>query len=245
VGLLHPGWLGLLLVGVLIGSGFRRDAVIGRETLYYLTLAAVALAAGALLHLRFSALLSLALAVLAGLGTAQLGRLIGVLPCAGLILALVPLGVAIERLPGPATLHATIPREGPPAIYAWLAQVDGDAVLAEFPVLPDQPWDSWRRARRQLFSTYHWKTLVDGEAPRIPPLTTTVRRRLADFPDDRAIAQLRALHVDLAVVHLDEYEPDVRPVVEAGLARRGDLQLEVDLGGARVYRLGSQGDDSR
>ena len=47
----------------------------------------------------------------------------------------------------------------------------------------------------------------------------------------------RALSIDLAVIHVNEYEPTDWPDVATRLSVWPELELEQDLGSARVYRL--------
>ncbi|HEX7880825.1 MAG TPA: hypothetical protein VF720_15540, partial [Candidatus Eisenbacteria bacterium] len=139
--------------------------------------------------------------------------------------------------PAPPNLHAAIPREGPGAVATWLDRSGESDTVAEFPMPPDDSRGDVVRARRQLASIYHWRRLVDGQARRTPPLARLVRHRLAGFPDQVSMAQLRALSIDLAVVHVDEYEPDEWLAVSDRFKEWPELELEQDLGSARVYRL--------
>jgi hypothetical protein len=232
-----PGRVALVLLVVLAISGLVRPARVEREVIYYALLGGVALLAAAISPVRTISLLSLAVAALGALAVRHLERWGGALPGGAWLPWLVPLALTIDLHPPPPDLHAAIPREGPPAVATWLVRTGESDTVAEFPMPPDDARGDVARARRQLASTYHWRRLVDGQARRTPPLTRVVRHRLAGFPDQVSMAQLRALSIDLAVVHVGEYEPADWPDVARRLAARPELELEQDLGTARVYRL--------
>lgn len=233
----NPGRVALLLLVFLIVSGLMKPQRLEREAFYYALLAGVALLLWSWTPIRTTTLLSLAVAVLGAIAVGHLERWMPSLPAVGRLTLLVPLALTIDLYPARPSVHASIPREGPAAVAHWLDRTGEEDTVAEFPVPLDDARGDVVRSRRQLDSTYHWRRLVDGQALRTPPLTELLRHRLVNFPDRIALAQLRSLQVDLAVVHTNEYEPDAWREMEARLAAVPELELEVDLGSARVYRL--------
>lgn len=231
-----PGRVGLLLLALLIVSGILKPARLEREVFYYALLAGSALLLSALTPARTITLLSLAVAVLGAVAVRHLERWTHSMSTVWIPL-LVPLALTIDLHPAAPTRHAAIPREGPAAVAYWLDKTGESDTVAEFPMPVDDASGDVARSRRQLDSIYHWRRLVDGQAMRTPPLTRLLRHRLANFPDRVSLAQLRSLRIDLAVIHAREYEPDAWHDVEARLREHPELELEKDLGDARVYRL--------
>ncbi len=234
---LDPGRVALILLTFLIVSGLWKPQQLEREVFYYALLAGVALLLWSWTPIRTTALLSLAVAVLGAISVRHLERWVPPLPAMRWLALLVPLVLTIDLYPPRPSVHASIPREGPAAVAHWLDKTGDDDTVAEFPVPADDLRGDDVRSRRQLNSIYLWRRLVDGQAQRTPPLTELLRHRLVNFPDRIALAQLRSLQVDLAVVHTSEYEPDAWRAMETRLQQTPELELEVDLGSARVYRL--------
>jgi hypothetical protein len=144
---------------------------------------------------RFSLLVGLSLAVLAGFGAARLcerwPRRRVVLTAAVLSL------VAIEAVPN-MPLEPVWPE--PPAIYATIAGDDPLGVLAEFP-MPRTIYDSAFDARYLYFSTFHWQNLVNGNSGFFPPSYVELLAREDDFPNDEALAYLRSRGVQYVTIH--------------------------------------------
>ena len=73
------------------------------------------------------------------------------------------------------------------------------AIVAEFPFYP--PDRLFRHAPYLLHSTYHWRPMLNGYSGLAPASFVEHAQALARFPDDRAIATLRALGVTHVFVH--------------------------------------------
>jgi hypothetical protein len=149
---------------------------------------------------RFSVLVGLSLAVLAGLAVHRLMRRLpgmsGSLACAAVV-GLVAIDVE------PDLRLAPVWRQ-PPAVYAGLASrpvMPGGAaaaghrqppvVLAEFP-LPDDPDQFALNLPYMYFSIWHGLPLVNGYSGFAPPDYDAFAQAVADVPDRRAIERLRA-----------------------------------------------------
>ena len=132
----------------------------------------------------------------------------------------------------------SFPNAAPP-IYRVLAQ-QPRGVVAEFraPRTDALPGDDPEYA---YMSTFHWFPLVNGYSGVYPRSYLARLDRLLDFPDARALAQLRRDNVTYVVIHGSSYpEPEFR-------ALRVRLQLDGALvevasfddakGRAVLYRL--------
>jgi hypothetical protein len=233
----NPGRVALVLLALLLVSGLLKPARVEREVIYYALLGGVALTVAAFTPVRTISLLSLAVALLGALAVRHVERWTGAVPGLAMVAWLVPLALTIDLHPGPPHVHAAIPREGPPLVATWLDRTGEAETVAEFPVAADDGRGDVWRARRQLASIYHWRRMLDGQARRTPPLTRLVRHRLANFPDQVSMAQLRSLSIDRAVVYVNDYDPPDWLDMDLRLAAWPELELEQDFGSARVYRL--------
>jgi hypothetical protein len=182
---------------------------------------------------RFSILVGLTLAILAGYGAARLlerwprARI----PLSGALLAL----VAIEPLP---RLELEPVWRHPPPIYGSLS-ASRPAVLAEFPT-PEDWTGFYRDARYLYFSTFHWQRLVNGNSGFSPPSYLQFIEKMQDFPGDAALDYLRARGVEYVTVHGAFFEEGFPEVVE-GLSARRDLEFlssaRWEGGESRLYRF--------
>lgn len=190
---------------------------------------------------RFLSLAELGLAALVGLGVAALGA-----PRRRMVLVGIVQALAIAALLAECRTFARMAvRPMPigdrlPSIYRALRDAPEDGVVLELPLGGGiDPRGNYRATSYMLFSTCHWKRLVNGYSGYLPPshdlLAGTARR----LPDPEALHDLVDL-VDLRwiVVHGDsgawaaaERAGDVRRLVEDGqdvlfevrMPRRRDL----------------------
>ena len=183
---------------------------------------------------RFSILVGLTLAVLAGYGAA---RMFERWPRRRMLLTAVTLGLlmveAMPRMP----LERVWPE--PPPIYASIA-TEPSAVLAEFP-MPTAPLAYFFDTRYLYFSTFHWHPIVNGNSGYFPKSYEELTERERDFPSDAAIAYLRSRGVDYFTVHGAFLDPGkFRSIVDT-LAAKPDIPLVVaapwEGSESRLYRL--------
>lgn len=123
-----------------------------------------------------------------------------------------------------------------PAVYTFLAR-QPFGVVAEVPV--DAPGD-FAEARAAYFSTFDWLPIVNGYSGNFPPSYLSRADRLAEFPSDRALMQLRRDGVTYLVVHEASYTTSRARQVEEALLRAGMADLGTfgaDDGPARLYRV--------
>jgi hypothetical protein len=118
------------------------------------------------------------------------------------LLTVVALGLLVEY-------HATFALSpyvnSAPDVYRTLAR-QPRGVVAEFPVprLDALPGDD---AEYAYMSTFHWFPLVNGYSGTYPPSYLARLERLADFPGENSILQLRRDGVRYVIVHGAGYPP--------------------------------------
>jgi hypothetical protein len=182
---------------------------------------------------RFSVMVGLTLAVLAGYGAARLVR--STRRSVRTIVTAALVGIALWELTPRLDLVAAW--VDPPPIYESLVGRD-DVVLAEFP-MPDplRPDD----ARATYFSVFHWHKLVNGISGHYPTSYIRLLARQRTFPDDTSIAALRDHGVTHVVVHGAFYPSRQFQRVIRTLDRRPDVALlnaaAFEGSESRLYRL--------
>lgn len=181
---------------------------------------------------RFGGLFLLAVALLAALGLARLraGR-----PARGrAALALAALAaVNLEALTAPFTYR---PFDGIPRVYALLAREPGPVVLAETPFYP--PHAVFENGEYVLNSTAHWRPLMNGYSGYVPETYRQVAWTFWYFPEERAIAAMKAAGVTHVTVHPRRFGREAAATLEH-LEGRPDFELlAIGAGsGLRLYRL--------
>lgn len=184
---------------------------------------------------RFSILVGLSLAILAGYGAARLIRwsprwrkaLVGAMLSA----------VVVEALPR-MDLQPVWPE--PPPIYASITGA-APVVLAEYP-MPDEKNKPWFDSRYMYFSLWHWNKLVNGNSGFCPPSYDELLERQRDFPSDRAVDYLKARGVDYLAVHgVFMASPERYRATVTRLDARSDVELVTKVrwqgSESRLYRL--------
>ncbi|MGE0445282.1 MAG: hypothetical protein AB7P99_08630 [Vicinamibacterales bacterium] len=166
---------------------------------------------------RFAALMNLGLAGLIATAVAGVMTRFG---RAGLVatLALVPLMLAewfvVEFPAGKPAPHAI------PAIYQT-AEVRGARSLVSLPEYTDSV--EWvRGANYLLYSTVHWRPIVNGFGRTMPPGHGGVVATVRAFPE--SIPRMRALGIQYVVVHADRF-PDAAASLLAAAEGRADCRL--------------------
>jgi hypothetical protein len=187
-------------------------------------------------------MLTLALvAPLAGFGVARLlqaralvsrralttGVVIGI--CALLTIEYTNEPLALARLP--AAKRSTL--------AVWLAQ-QPPTVIVELP-MPHADQLPGNEAQFQFVSTFHWQRLLNGYSGIYPPTYFRLLEIMRRFPDERAIAELKARDVSIIVLHPNLFkETDFNGLLER-LTARPDVQFVGEMPDgfsmASVYRL--------
>lgn len=207
---------------------------------------------------RFYVLISLALAMLAGYGTAWLvarlragggGR--GPRRAAPACLFLILL---FELMSVNFTI-AAVPVGGEvPEVYSWLAE-QGDVRVIELPTSPLSPAVSSDRdlglaftdvlgfhegeATIVYFSTYHWKKIVNGYSGYFPYHYRRTITEMQGFPSQRTLELLRALRVDYVVWNWEAVQPHRREEFNVRLFSVPGLEMVEDFGAYTVFRVES------
>ncbi len=194
---------------------------------------------------RIAAVFLFALAILAAVGTARIlerlrSRSPGRVRSPVLAAVALPALVVLEHLSIPLPLTPVPAGEDVPAVHRWLAEREDDPAIVFFPARIPLEYP------RVLFSTHHWRRMVNGFSGYAPYLYVELAERSPEFPSPALVADLRALGVDLVAVETASYPPARRKQI---LARIGKLEWAVDglrpLGnfdGVRVYELSAAAD---
>jgi hypothetical protein len=161
---------------------------------------------------RFGLLVTTAVSVLAGMGTARLARTIRHRGLRAVVLAGLVAGGAVEVWSVPLPVLSP---GAPTEADRWLARVPGRDAVVVLPMYP--PATRHLESRRLFGSTAHWRPLVNGYSGIAPRDYENTTRTLARFPDSAAVARLRELHVRFVVLHLGQYDDEARAGIEAAL----------------------------
>jgi hypothetical protein len=179
---------------------------------------------------RFGNLFLLAMALLGGIGLAELAK--RRTRSSAWIAVLAVALVNLEALRAPFTYT---PFKGIPAIYRLLADEPGPVVLAEQPFFPR--WAIFQNSHYVLASTAHWRPLMNGYSGYTPDSYQQYADAFWYFPQDWAIDAMKRAGVTHVMVHLDAFHRDHMDVLPA-LERRRDVELiAAAAGGIRLYRL--------
>ena len=183
---------------------------------------------------RFSILVGLSLAVLAGYGIARLTAGSSRAKTLAITVGCVA-WLCYEVRP---ELNLEPVWRQPPPIYDAINANPG--VLFEWPAPRD--WDQfWLDTRYEYFSVFHWHRLVNGNSGFSPPSYLELIARVRDFPSDAAIRYLRARGVQYVAIHRRFGPPHLYDRVVTVLGRRTDVQLvrraAWEGGESRLYRF--------
>ena len=92
-------------------------------------------------------------------------------------------------------------------------------------------------ASYEYFSAYHWRLIVDGHSGFYPGLYSEMMSVLGHLPAGDSVGLLRALGVDLIIVHEDGYRPDAYRALQSRMAENPELAALQRLGRDHVYRV--------
>jgi len=182
---------------------------------------------------RFSMLVGLTLAVLAGYGFARLASRLPASLRWVATAAMIAVTVA-EVWPRLEWVRVWL---APPAIYTSL-DARNDVVLAEFPMPDISRVDD---GRTTYFSTFHWHRIVSGISGHYPTSYIQLASMMHDFPSDAALDYLRGRGVTHLAIHGSFYGPEAYRVVIGNLDKRTDLTLVAaapfEQSESRLYQL--------
>jgi uncharacterized protein DUF6044 len=188
---------------------------------------------------RFAVVANMFLAVLAGMGCAQIMRRLSSERQRTLLLVALAGGVAVESLNRPIELRDMPTRT--PAVYAWV-RASADGPILEYPAGNLEGRIGPQDATYMYYSTNHWRPLLNGYSGFAPPSYLELLDRLRDFPASPSIAYVRQRGARYLLVHERYYLNGGFDGDIAALRGRADLReraMFVDpvLGRTYVYEL--------
>jgi len=191
---------------------------------------------------RMAILVGFSLAVLAGFAVARLSRRVGV----RWVPALAAAALALVFVEYRSTLILKEVWQTPPPVYDALPASERTVVL-ELPLIrPDISLEPYY----MYFSTFRWRTLINGYSGFQPDSYAALVEMMATFPDAASIAELRRREAEYVIVHGAFYTA----LDYSRMVRRLDESRHFELVGTyrwegretRLYRLVSapRGDES-
>jgi hypothetical protein len=133
-------------------------------------------------------------------------------------------------------------RGPPPPVYRWLAEQPGRDVVVHLPIWDDRSMErrpAFHETIYMVYSTRHWKPMVNGWAGFEPRGYARIRAKMMEFPSEEFLDLLREVGVRYIVVHRAGYGPHQWRRYQAQWAQRrpGSLRELVALEGDTVYEL--------
>ncbi len=169
--------------------------------------------------------------VLAGLGLAALAETL------------------IVPIPMPEWSKVIDTRREPPPVYRWLAAQPGRDAVVHLPMLDVSGLErrpAFHESVYMVYSTLHWKPLVNGYAGIEPRAYVQLRETLRSFPAEPSLAALRAVGTRYVVVHRKGFGPLQWERLQSGMpaALAASLRETAVLGDDVVYELAAKSFDS-
>lgn len=155
---------------------------------------------------RFAVVGCAATAVLAGFGFRAIQERFATGRVRAIVLALAVLGLVALDFSNRAMILKPQSDVSQSPVYRVVRSA-GPGVVVDLP-LPTAGGLPGREAEYALWSTAHWHPLVNGYSGYYTPEYIETLGRMEQFPDDRSIAQLKALNVRYLVVHRAFYKAD-------------------------------------
>ena len=117
----------------------------------------------------------------------------------------------IAPIPIPDWQSVIDTRRPPPPVYTWLAEQSGNFAIVELPMLPDDGRFARPRFHESVYmvySTIHWKRIVNGYAGVDPQPHRRLEPLLKRFPSEASLVALRTIDVRYVVLHWRAYGPN-------------------------------------
>jgi len=171
---------------------------------------------------RFAMLVSMFLAVLAGLGVSATLAKLKSAHAQRVLLVLALGGIVLESMNRPLPL-ADMPARIP-GVYHYLAALPPGPVL-EYPVSHLEGRAGPQDATYMYYSTAHWKPLLNGYSSFAPPSYFELRERMAAFPRAESIEYLRQRGTRYVLAHerfyfLGGFDEDLEILDRSPMLRR-------------------------
>jgi len=188
---------------------------------------------------RAGALFVLPLVMLAALGLERLKPQPAALAAVGAIALAETL---IVPIPMPEWSKIIDTRSDPPAVYRWLDAQPGEPVIAHLPMLDVYGLErrpAFHESIYMVYSTHHWKPLVNGYAGIEPRHYVHIRELMRSFPSEAFLDALREVGTRYVVVHRGGYGPNQWERLQRGMPRALEHSLRevASLDGDTVYEL--------
>ena len=188
---------------------------------------------------RAGTFLALPLAILAALALTRL-RLRPPVVAGLFVLALAE--TLIVPIPMPEWARIVDSRRDPPEVYRWLAAQPGRDPVVELPMLDVYGLErrpAYHESVYMVYSTHHWKPLVNGYAGIEPASYQRIRALAHRFPTEEFLAAIRATGVRYVVLHRGGYGPNQWARIEEALPRfvGGALREVAFFAGDTVFEL--------
>ncbi len=150
----------------------------------------------------------------------------------------------IVPIPMPQWSKLIDTRREPPPVYRWLAEQPGRDPVVHLPMLDVYGLEkrpAFHESIYMVYSTLHWKPLVNGYAGIEPRRYVEIRNLAGSFPAPELLAALRGIGTRYVVVHRKGYGPFQWERLQKGMPKAlasGALREAAVLGTDTVYELG-------
>jgi hypothetical protein len=192
---------------------------------------------------RFGTLTTLALALLAGIGWAQL---VGRGRAAWLLMVIALAAIGLEYRQAPLRLVRVEVGDAVPPAYRWLEAHGEGRALLEWPVAsPGDLRAGYEQSRAMYFSAYHRLPLVNGYTAYAPPSHELLFLLAQRLPDQRSLQNVIDLSgAQLLLLHRDRLRRDERTRWDVWIGSGGCQQL-TEFGADLICALPPQREDRR
>ena len=148
----------------------------------------------------------------------------------------------IVPIPMPEWSKVIDTRREPPPVYRWLAEQPGRDPVVHLPMLDVYGLErrpAFHESIYMVYSTLHWKPLVNGYAGIEPRAYVQLRELLRAFPSEASLAALRGAGARWIVVHRKGFGPLQWERLQSGMpqALASSLRETAVLGNEIVYEL--------
>ncbi len=149
----------------------------------------------------------------------------------------------IVPIPMPQWSKLIDTREDPPPVYRWLAEQPGRDPIVHLPMLDVYGLErrpAFHESVYMVYSTLHWKPLVNGYAGIEPRQYVQLRELARSFPSEELLQALRGIGVRYVVLHRKGYGPLQWERLQRGMPEAlasGSLRKVAELGNDLVYEL--------
>jgi hypothetical protein len=147
----------------------------------------------------------------------------------------------IAPIPLAAWAQVVDTRKPPPAVYEWLRGQPGDFAIVELPIVPNDGYfrrPAFDESIYMVYSTRHWKRLVNGYAGVEPSHYARARELAQRFPSQEFLNHMRALGVRYVVLHARGFGPNKWARIQRELPSfEAQLTVVASFGDDTVYSI--------